>query len=76
MKRKPAGKPRIVFRCPDTPAALDAAREILREYARSPDVDLCFQNFEAEHPACPCDYTVPAAPFLPALGAGHPPRSS
>ena len=71
MKRKPAGKPRIVLRCPDTPAALDAAREILREYARSLDVDLCFQNFDAELAALPGDYAVPGGQMLLAYVDGE-----
>ena len=49
---------------PDTPAALDAAREILREYAHGLDVDLCFQNFEAELVALPGAYAAPTGQLL------------
>ena len=48
---------RLVF--PDTPELIAATREILREYAHSLDVDLCFQNFEAELAALPGEYARP-----------------
>jgi GNAT superfamily N-acetyltransferase len=43
---------------------LEPARAILREYARSLDVDLCFQNFEAELAALPGEYAGPSGQFL------------
>lgn len=51
--------PRIDLVVPDTPALLDATREIFREYAASLDVDLCFQGFEQELLALPGDYAAP-----------------
>ena len=60
----PEGAPEIVLRCPDTPALLDVAREIFREYALSLDVDLCFQNFDDELAHLPGDYAVPSGQLL------------
>ena len=61
-KRK--ARPRIVLTCPDTPEAIEATREIFREYARSLDVDLCFQNFEAELAGLPGEYAPPGGHLL------------
>ena len=38
----------IQFVVPATPEEFDAARHIFEEYAAQLDVDLCFQNFDAE----------------------------
>jgi putative acetyltransferase len=56
--------PDIRLVCPDTPELLDATREIFREYAASLNVDLCFQNFEAELATLPGEYEAPAGCLL------------
>ena len=61
---RPRARPRIVLSCPDTPEAIDATREIFREYAASLAVDLCFQNFEAELAGLPGDYAAPSGHLL------------
>lgn len=53
---------RLVF--PDTPDLIAATREIFREYALSLDVDLCFQNFDAELASLPGEYAPPAGCLL------------
>jgi putative acetyltransferase len=63
--------PDIALVFPQTPAQLDAAREILREYARGLGIDLCFQNFEAELALLPGEYAPPAGQFLLALVDGQ-----
>jgi GNAT superfamily N-acetyltransferase len=60
----PRRKPRIALQVPATPPALDLAREIFREYARSLDVDLCFQNFDAELAGLPGEYAAPTGQLL------------
>ena len=62
--------PEITLVCADTPEWLDPAREVLREYARSLSVDLCFQNFDAELAGLPGEYAGPSGHLLLAFVAG------
>lgn len=63
--------PEISLVVPDSPAGFEAAREILREYARGLGVDLCFQNFEDELATLPGEYAPPGGHFLLALVDGE-----
>lgn len=51
--------PSIHLLAPGTPSELDTLREIFREYAKSLNIDLCFQNFESELRELPGDYQEP-----------------
>jgi GNAT superfamily N-acetyltransferase len=62
--------PDIVLTQPSTDEDWDATRALLREYADSLDVDLCFQGFEAELAALPGEYAPPNGLFLLALVDG------
>ena len=63
--------PQIELVSADTPARIAAARVIFREYAQSLDIDLCFQNFEAELVGLPGDYAPPSGRLLLALVDGE-----
>lgn len=63
--------PDIQLISPDTPDLLADARAILREYAASLDVDLCFQGFEAELATLPGDYAAPTGQLLLATVDGE-----
>ncbi|OYV01130.1 MAG: GNAT family N-acetyltransferase [Burkholderiales bacterium PBB5] len=56
--------PDIRLSPPDSPALLDATRDLFREYAQGLGVDLCFQNFDAELAALPGDYAAPQGGLL------------
>ena len=48
----------------ETPAQLDEVRLLFKEYAAALDVDLSFQNFDAELAALPADYGPPGGVLL------------
>lgn len=59
-----------VLRAADWPADAEAVRSILREYAASLEVDLGFQDFEAELAALPGAYAAPSGRLLLAFVDG------
>ncbi|MCZ8072910.1 MAG: GNAT family N-acetyltransferase [Paucibacter sp.] len=62
--------PRITLISPDDAEAWSATREILRDYSASLQVDLCFQDFEAELASLPGQYEPPGGLMLLALVDG------
>ncbi|MCH7345628.1 GNAT family N-acetyltransferase [Pelomonas sp. CA6] len=63
--------PQIELICPETPAMWDETRAILRDYAQSLAVDLCFQGFEQEMGSLPGEYASPEGVMLLALVDGQ-----
>jgi len=63
--------PDISLIIPDGSEGWEATRAILRDYAQSLTVDLCFQNFESELAGLPGDYAAPGGLILLALVDGE-----
>lgn len=56
---------------PQTVEALQATREIFRDYANSLPIDLCFQGFETELATLPGEYASPHGHLLLAVVDGQ-----
>jgi ribosomal protein S18 acetylase RimI-like enzyme len=69
--RRGAKALRIELRRPTSGAELASTAEIFREYAASLDVDLCFQNFDAEIATLPGEYAPPSGQLLLAFVDGE-----
>jgi ribosomal protein S18 acetylase RimI-like enzyme len=66
-----ATPPSIALIAPSTPEENNATRLIFREYAQSLNVDLCFQDFDAELQQLPGEYVPPRGALLLALVNGE-----
>jgi putative acetyltransferase len=59
-----SAQPDIQLIVPESAEALEATRDIFRDYAQSLGIDLCFQNFDTELMRLPGDYAPPGGHLL------------
>ena len=71
MQISPVQTPLIQFITPDIHSGWDSTRDVFSEYAQSLNVDLCFQNFDAELKDLPGDYAEPRGALRLALVNGQ-----
>ena len=67
MATRPDALPEIRLVRAESAAELDAARELMLEYARGLGIDLSFQDFDAELAGLPGEYGAPSGQLLLAL---------
>ncbi len=63
-------KPAVTLMNPSSATDMEAVRDIFREYAGTLNVDLAFQDFEAELARLPGDYAAPRGHLLLAVVEG------
>ena len=66
------GGPQIEIVSAEDAAHINAVRGLFVEYAGTLNIDLCFQNFDAELAGLPGDYAPPGGALLLALVDGEP----
>jgi ribosomal protein S18 acetylase RimI-like enzyme len=69
---EPEPSPDLVLHVAQSPEHLADARELFIEYAEQLEVDLCFQDFDAELASLPGEYVLPSGLLLVAHVDGEP----